>query len=73
MWYIRYKVTAEFDNGKIVEEGGIVAASSFADAAAKIEAFYGDILHDIILLRYLEEDVLANIPEEVLDRVEESV
>jgi hypothetical protein len=73
MWYVRYKVTAELDDGKIVEEGGIVAASSLADAVSQIETFYGDVLRDILLLRYLDEGVLANIPEEVLDKVEESV
>lgn len=73
MWYVRYKVTAELDDGKIVEESGIVAASCLADAVAQIETFYGDILRDILLLRYLDEGVLANIPEEVLDKMEENV
>ena len=73
MWYVRYKVTAELDSGKIVEEGGIVAASCFADAVVQIETFYGDVLRDILLLRYLDEGVLANIPEEVLNKIEESV
>ena len=73
MWYVRYKVTAELDDGKIVEEGGIVAASCLADAVAKIETFYGDVLRDFLLLRFLDEGVLANIPEDVLDKIEESV
>lgn len=72
MWYIRYEVIFTNENEVKEAESGIVYAENYADAAQKLENFYGIDLVEITLLRYIYDEALI-LPKEVLDAIEQEV
>lgn len=72
MWYIRYEVIFTNEDEVKETESGIVYAENYADAAQKLENFYGIDLVEITLLRYIYDEALI-LPKEVLDAIEQEV
>ena len=64
-----YKVHIVFDNDEYHVEHGIGFASSFAEAATKIEDYYGGDLIAIQHIELLEENPLLPCAEGVFDTV----
>lgn len=72
MWYIRYEIIFTNENEVKETESGIIYAENYADAAQKLENFYGIDLIEITLLRYIHDEVLI-LPKNVLDVIEQEV
>lgn len=67
-----YKVHIVFDNDEYHVEHGIGFANSFAEAATKIEDYYGGDLIAIQHIELLEENPLLPCVKQVFDTVRSS-
>ena len=67
----RFKVKY-WNASEILLSGGLGIASSYAEAVAQLENFYGNDLISILLLELYDEGNLLFLPEDCLDIFSES-